>query len=179
MFNQIFDWVKACPVLVLLDPSADDCDSSHTTTYYSRVLYCAYSRQSFRCFAKLLVLSFRITLRKQSALPSVRRMCDTSQRGGEMVQVQHNQTDSAAILAPIQVFPSQQFNDLQSRYGDENVKLIHMVLHAEGTHNVHKEYKDAINLDARLTTKGIEQCAKRTVSCVPFCLVCHQSSHRA
>jgi broad specificity phosphatase PhoE len=76
-----------------------------------------------------------------------------------MVQVQHNQTDSAASLAPIQVFPSQQFNDLQSRYGDENVKLIHMVRHAEGTHNVNKEYKDAINLDARLTTKGMEQCA--------------------
>jgi broad specificity phosphatase PhoE len=87
-------------------------------------------------------------------------MCEASQRGGDDVfQAQINQTDSASILVPIQVFPSQQFQDLQSRYGDKNVKLVHMVRHAEGTHNVNKDYKDSINVDARLTSKGMDQCS--------------------
>jgi broad specificity phosphatase PhoE len=37
--------------------------------------------------------------------------------------------------------------------------LVHFVRHAEGTHNVNKEYQDIANLDARLTPKGLEQCA--------------------
>ena len=38
--------------------------------------------------------------------------------------------------------------------------MIHMVRHAEGTHNVEENYRDHDNIDARLTTKGKEQCKK-------------------
>ena len=39
-----------------------------------------------------------------------------------------------------------------------NWKLVHFIRHAEGTHNVNKDYKNPSNLDAALTVKGIEQC---------------------
>lgn len=56
------------------------------------------------------------------------------------------------------VYPSHCLGELQRRYGSHNVKLIHMVRHAEGTHNVDRRYNDPIHLDARLTNKGIDQC---------------------
>ena len=37
-------------------------------------------------------------------------------------------------------------------------KRIHFIRHAEGTHNVNREYKNIINLDARLTELGEKQC---------------------
>ena len=47
-------------------------------------------------------------------------------------------------------------------YGTEdlkgNVKVLHLIRHAEGHHNVNQEYRDIRNLDARLTLTGIEQC---------------------
>lgn len=52
--------------------------------------------------------------------------------------------------------------------GYSSVKTVHFLRHAEGTHNVNKEYRDIANLDARLTDKGKEQCravAKRIAKC--------------
>ena len=47
-------------------------------------------------------------------------------------------------------------------YGTEdlkgNVKVLHLIRHAEGHHNVNQEYRDIRNMDASLTPKGIEQC---------------------
>lgn len=43
---------------------------------------------------------------------------------------------------------------------DGHVKTVHIVRHAQGTHNVKKEYRDIRNLDARLTDFGKEQCAE-------------------
>ncbi|KAK3271451.1 hypothetical protein CYMTET_20199 [Cymbomonas tetramitiformis] len=43
-------------------------------------------------------------------------------------------------------------------------KLLHLVRHAEGTHNVSKGYKLPEHHDARLTKKGIEQCARLSQS---------------
>ncbi len=60
-------------------------------------------------------------------------------------------------LEPWQVFPAHQWETLRQTHGS-NVKLIHLVRHAEGTHNVNQEYKSEINIDARLTTKGKQQC---------------------
>lgn len=40
----------------------------------------------------------------------------------------------------------------------ESVKYVHYIRHAQGTHNVNKEYRDIANLDARLTEKGKDQC---------------------
>jgi broad specificity phosphatase PhoE len=48
----------------------------------------------------------------------------------------------------------------QQQSPPQNVKLIHMLRHAEGTHNVNEAYNDIINLDARLTRHGQDQCAK-------------------
>jgi broad specificity phosphatase PhoE len=42
----------------------------------------------------------------------------------------------------------------------DHFKLIHVVRHAQGTHNVNKNYRDEINLDARLTELGRTQCEK-------------------
>jgi broad specificity phosphatase PhoE len=41
----------------------------------------------------------------------------------------------------------------------ETIHRIHMVRHAEGYHNVEKDYKNHKNRDARLTPKGTDQCA--------------------
>ena len=71
---------------------------------------------------------------------------------------------SSASLTPIKLFPSCLFEELKSKYGTQNVKLIHMIRHAEGTHNVNKEYKLEINMDAPLTDKGIQQCVELSKS---------------
>jgi phosphohistidine phosphatase SixA len=40
----------------------------------------------------------------------------------------------------------------------ECVKVVHFLRHAEGTHNVNRQYRDIGNLDAELTSRGKEQC---------------------
>jgi len=58
------------------------------------------------------------------------------------------------------VYPPWQYDVLVKNYGQQNVKRIYVVRHAEGWHNVNKEYKSRENLDARLTQLGKEQCYK-------------------
>ena len=53
------------------------------------------------------------------------------------------------------VYPLSHRNQL-----DGHVKTVHIVRHAQGTHNVKKEYKDIRNMDARLTDHGKQQCAQ-------------------
>lgn len=65
--------------------------------------------------------------------------------------------DPFGMLEPWQVFPAHQWKSLQEIHGP-NVKLIHVVRHAEGAHNVNQEYKSPINIDARLTDNGFQQC---------------------
>lgn len=59
-----------------------------------------------------------------------------------------------------QLHPSNQFKKLQETHGKGNVKLVHIIRHAEGTHNVENAYRDIRNMDARLTPKGNDQCAQ-------------------
>jgi broad specificity phosphatase PhoE len=59
---------------------------------------------------------------------------------------------------PWQLYPVARYKDLQNKHGKDKVKVLHMVRHAEGTHNVDREYKDPQNIDARLTSKGKQQC---------------------
>lgn len=68
--------------------------------------------------------------------------------------------DQRKVDPPWKVYPSWQYDGLAKEYGDKNVKLIYIVRHAEGWHNVNQEYKSIKNLDARLTTKGTNQCSK-------------------
>jgi broad specificity phosphatase PhoE len=41
---------------------------------------------------------------------------------------------------------------------NKHTKILHVIRHAEGYHNVNESYRQMENLDARLTPKGIEQC---------------------
>ena len=78
-----------------------------------------------------------------------------SQGGGESAAASGRSRSS-----PWKVYPSWQYETLVQRFGREKVKLIYMVRHAEGTHNVNRDYKNIEQLDARLTKIGIEQCQK-------------------
>lgn len=60
--------------------------------------------------------------------------------------------------SPWKVYPSWQYDLLVQNYGIQNVKLIYMVRHAEGTHNVNRDYMSIEHLDARLTPLGENQC---------------------
>uniref|UniRef100_A0A7S1BWR7 Uncharacterized protein n=1 Tax=Corethron hystrix TaxID=216773 RepID=A0A7S1BWR7_9STRA len=40
-----------------------------------------------------------------------------------------------------------------------HLRVIHVVRHAEGHHNVNRDYRNPLNYDAELTERGIEQCA--------------------
>lgn len=62
--------------------------------------------------------------------------------------------------SPWKVYPSWQYDLLVQNYDVQNVKLIYMVRHAEGWHNVNRNFKSIENMDARLTPLGKNQCYK-------------------
>ncbi len=62
--------------------------------------------------------------------------------------------------SPWKVYPPWQYDILAKKYGMQKVKRMYVVRHAEGWHNVNKEYKSIENLDARLTPLGKDQCYK-------------------
>jgi broad specificity phosphatase PhoE len=63
-------------------------------------------------------------------------------------------SSSSAATTTVDVYPLSHRDKL-----DGHVKTVHIVRHAQGTHNVKKEYRDIRNLDARLTDHGKQQCA--------------------
>jgi broad specificity phosphatase PhoE len=65
---------------------------------------------------------------------------------------------SDAHTPTFQVYPASHYPQLQETHKNSKVKLIHVVRHAQGTHNVEQDYKDLRHLDARLTGKGMDQC---------------------
>jgi broad specificity phosphatase PhoE len=65
-------------------------------------------------------------------------------------------SSSMRQLSRVRAFPISELVTLQEKY--EHVKLIHVLRHAEGYHNVNREYHDIKHLDACLTPKGREQC---------------------
>jgi broad specificity phosphatase PhoE len=82
-------------------------------------------------------------------------------------------TTPTTTTPPFQVYPASHYKELQQQthqiHNNNNsnsnnkgrrskVKLIHVVRHAEGTHNVEQNYQDLRHLDARLTEKGMDQC---------------------
>jgi broad specificity phosphatase PhoE len=72
----------------------------------------------------------------------------------------NNPCGSIAVgpTAPVKVFPAFQYNALVESYGRERIKLVFLVRHAEGTHNVNRDYKSLEQLDAKLTPLGVQQC---------------------
>jgi broad specificity phosphatase PhoE len=69
----------------------------------------------------------------------------------------------AESLTTYDVYPMSELDSLQRAGRD--VCTIHMIRHAEGTHNVARAYRDPSNLDARLTARGEEQCAQLAANC--------------
>lgn len=59
------------------------------------------------------------------------------------------------MMTTVDVYPLSHRDQLDGHH----VKTVHIVRHAQGTHNVKQEYKDIRNLDARLTDHGKQQCA--------------------
>jgi len=74
-------------------------------------------------------------------------------------------TRSGKFIPPWKIYPFECYEGLINEYGKEKIKVIHMVRHGEGTHNVKGTvnvehfYRDPTNFDARLTEKGQKQCA--------------------
>ena len=97
-----------------------------------------------------------------SAIASSRAVVDTTMVPKTTSTVLRSETDDAtsndAAAQLWQVFPAHHWERLQERHGKDRVKLVHIVRHAEGTHNVNMEYKSEIHVDARLTDKGHAQC---------------------
>ena len=77
-----------------------------------------------------------------------------------MARYMSSSADQKKFHPSWKVYPSWQYDALEQEHGKKNVKLIYVVRHAEGWHNVNQEYKSIKNLDARLTTKGTKQCYK-------------------
>merc|ERR1711923_465478 len=73
---------------------------------------------------------------------------------------------SVNIITPWKIYPLKCYKGLLNEHGKEKIKVIHMVRHGEGTHNVKGTvnvehfYRDPSNFDARLTEKGQKQCAR-------------------
>ena len=61
---------------------------------------------------------------------------------------------------PWKVYPAFQYQNLVESCGIHNVKLVYIIRHAEGTHNIRGDYKSVENFDARLTPLGESQCKK-------------------
>jgi len=97
--------------------------------------------------------SFIARSKKQSTKPFV--PCSSSSLATKMNKQEEEEEEEARNrLRTYRLRPMDKINENEkARY----VK-IHFVRHAEGTHNVYKEYNDPKHLDARLTERGREQC---------------------
>lgn len=69
-----------------------------------------------------------------------------------------SESSPTAPYQPWKVYPASQWEELRRQHGPQSVKQVHFVRHAEGTHNVQKDYKSEKQIDARLTRTGYEQC---------------------
>jgi broad specificity phosphatase PhoE len=67
---------------------------------------------------------------------------------------------------PVHVYPLSSFAELSSaeHHGYRSIKIVNFQRHAQGTHNVNKDYRNIANLDARLTPLGKEQCRQVATS---------------
>jgi len=68
----------------------------------------------------------------------------------------NNNRNNNNKVATVDAYPLGTDTSLLSKYS--KVKTIYYIRHAEGSHNVNKNYRHVKNLDARLTEKGLGQC---------------------
>ena len=69
-------------------------------------------------------------------------------------------SDSSLPAPAVHIYPYSRdaLSALAIDYTYSHAKVLHIVRHAEGYHNVNKDYRSMQNLDARLTDYGKEQC---------------------
>lgn len=73
--------------------------------------------------------------------------------------ISDNANNSDRIYKPVHIYPySSDLSVIKATDNYAKLKRFHIIRHAEGTHNVNREYKAIINLDARLTDLGKAQC---------------------
>ena len=94
-----------------------------------------------------LVQSFSSTLSKRF------RPCASRQWKHHRANV--NEMTPVAIV--VDIYPYSMRDEIASKFPTSH-KIVHMVRHAEGTHNVNEDYRSEQQLDARLTEKGVQQC---------------------
>lgn len=85
---------------------------------------------------------------------SVATMVSSSNNGNDV-----NNSNERQCYTPVHIYPySADLSSIRETNQYVKLKRFHVIRHAEGTHNVNREYKDLVNLDARLTDLGKEQC---------------------
>ena len=94
-----------------------------------------------------LVQSFSSTLSKRFRPCASRQWKHHRSNVHEMIPV--------AIV--VDIYPYSMRDEIASKFPTSH-KIVHMVRHAEGTHNVNEDYRSEQQLDARLTEKGVQQC---------------------
>ena len=79
----------------------------------------------------------------------------------------------------VHAYPLSQWERLANEEGSKICKIVHIVRHAEGTHNVGRAYNEVENRDARLTEKGHDQCRALAEKCAsaPEGTVLHRLLH--
>lgn len=65
---------------------------------------------------------------------------------------------SSASASSVHVYPYESSMQIQEGRKYSKFKTVHWIRHAQGTHNVNKDYRSLANLDARITTTGANQC---------------------
>eukprot|EP00547_Thalassionema_nitzschioides_P007302 CAMPEP_0194220162 /NCGR_PEP_ID=MMETSP0156-20130528/27621_1 /TAXON_ID=33649 /ORGANISM="Thalassionema nitzschioides, Strain L26-B" /LENGTH=283 /DNA_ID=CAMNT_0038950077 /DNA_START=1 /DNA_END=849 /DNA_ORIENTATION=- len=78
------------------------------------------------------------------------------------VQLSSSSTSEIASTT-VNAYPLSKLQDLEKKYF--HLKIVRVVRHAEGTHNVDKQYRDERYIDARLTKTGSEQCQALSAQC--------------
>ncbi|KAL3939079.1 MAG: hypothetical protein SGBAC_006124 [Bacillariaceae sp.] len=94
----------------------------------------------------------------KSILPTVKSALAKESKFAFTTMASPQKTNQEEDMTPWKLYPIESYTELRTKHGKENLKMIHMVRHAEGTHNVDGDYKNEKNLDARLTEKGMTQC---------------------
>jgi len=54
--------------------------------------------------------------------------------------------------------PAVRLHSLHAATANPKLKILHIIRHAEGYHNVNNSYRNPKNIDAQLTPRGIDQC---------------------
>ena len=138
----------------------------------------------------------RLRLRRSSRLTMAANHDNNKATGSNGVGSGDASSSTSSSVGKLQIYPLECYEDLiqekqqrqkrqqgqeTSRSDDDNsnnssnwirtIQRIHIIRHAEGTHNVNMEYKLPINRDAPLTSKGKQQCyelAKVTAKLFPI-----------